>query len=204
MASGTLFRFPLRTQPSRISSRAYAPSQILDLFQKLREQEADFLLLFLANLSRLNLVHIDANGARRTVLSVSTRLVMPDRGISYGDSYKRAVELVRRSGEEASAGKTPLGLREMEVAISDEGLGKPLRGQEGASGEGLKHVTRWIISYGAAPNAAALTRYGPKLMQFCGFVTVWVAAVSNLVRTSPSGVCHPRKWSKSIPALQVS
>ena len=52
---GTIFRFPLRTKPSEISSTLYSPDRVRELFTNF-EQDAHLILLFLKNLESIELL----------------------------------------------------------------------------------------------------------------------------------------------------
>ncbi|XP_069765467.1 sacsin isoform X2 [Narcine bancroftii] len=58
---GTLFRFPLRTEPSEISATLYNRDKIFDLFDSFRADE-DMNLLFLRNVTSVSIKHIDTSG----------------------------------------------------------------------------------------------------------------------------------------------
>ncbi|XP_059809170.1 sacsin [Hypanus sabinus] len=58
---GTLFRFPLRTEPSEILATLYDRDKIFDLFDSFRADE-DMNLLFLRNVATVSIKHIDTDG----------------------------------------------------------------------------------------------------------------------------------------------
>ncbi|XP_051899176.1 sacsin-like [Pristis pectinata] len=58
---GTLFRFPLRTEPSEILASLYDRDKIFDLFDSFRADE-DMNLLFLRNVASVSIKHIDTSG----------------------------------------------------------------------------------------------------------------------------------------------
>ncbi|XP_036400685.1 sacsin-like [Megalops cyprinoides] len=60
--SGTLFRFPLRNDPSEISENLYYSEKVVQLFDSFIA-DADLSLLFLRNVASVALMHIDSNGS---------------------------------------------------------------------------------------------------------------------------------------------
>ncbi|KAK7905077.1 hypothetical protein WMY93_017684 [Mugilogobius chulae] len=69
--NGTLFRFPLRTEPSEISDNLYGSERVDELFGSFIA-DADLSLLFLKNVSSVSLKHIDAKGSVTTKLEVKS------------------------------------------------------------------------------------------------------------------------------------
>ncbi|XP_048048670.1 sacsin-like [Megalobrama amblycephala] len=70
---GTLFRFPLRNEPSEISDNLYDSKKVTQLFDSFIA-DADISLLFLRNVSSITLLHIDTNGCNnRLKVSVSNQ-----------------------------------------------------------------------------------------------------------------------------------
>ncbi|XP_036395895.1 sacsin-like [Megalops cyprinoides] len=74
--SGTVFRFPLRNDPSDISDNLYDSERMLELFDSFIA-DADISLLFLRNVSSVSLKHISSNGSviDRLKLSASRPIV---------------------------------------------------------------------------------------------------------------------------------
>ncbi|XP_061082376.1 sacsin-like [Conger conger] len=60
--SGTLFRFPLRNEPSEISDNMYDSDRVVQLFNSFIA-DADMSLLFLRKVSSVSLIHISTNGS---------------------------------------------------------------------------------------------------------------------------------------------
>ena len=58
---GTLFRFPLRTEPSELSEKKYTKDMITGLFDALRK-EASVILLFLNNVQSISVEERKENG----------------------------------------------------------------------------------------------------------------------------------------------
>ncbi|XP_072348602.1 sacsin isoform X1 [Scyliorhinus torazame] len=67
---GTLFRFPLRTEPSEILDNLYDKAKIFDLFDSFRADE-DMSLLFLRNVISVCIKHIDTSGNLAVLLEVT-------------------------------------------------------------------------------------------------------------------------------------
>uniref|UniRef100_UPI00398ED8D0 sacsin n=1 Tax=Pristiophorus japonicus TaxID=55135 RepID=UPI00398ED8D0 len=67
---GTLFRFPLRTEPSEISDSLYDKDKIFDLFDSFRADE-DMSLLFLRNVASVSIKHIDISGNVKVLLQIA-------------------------------------------------------------------------------------------------------------------------------------
>ncbi|KAF5378086.1 hypothetical protein D9615_007575 [Tricholomella constricta] len=67
---GSVVRLPLRTLPSEISSKVYAPAEIRQLFLDFAQEEIHIALLFLNSVSCIEMYEIDAEG-RRTCLARS-------------------------------------------------------------------------------------------------------------------------------------
>ncbi|XP_049341092.1 sacsin-like, partial [Astyanax mexicanus] len=68
--SGTLFRFPLRSEASEISDNLYNSSKITQLFNSFIA-DAEISLLFLRNVSSITLMHVDTNGTANVRMKVS-------------------------------------------------------------------------------------------------------------------------------------
>lgn len=66
--NGTLFRFPIRKSQSEISSNIYSREDIFDLIEKFTKEAVDF-LLFLKHLKDIEILHIDAQGNKKTLYS---------------------------------------------------------------------------------------------------------------------------------------
>ncbi|RXM32098.1 Sacsin [Acipenser ruthenus] len=67
---GTLFRFPLRNEPSAVSDKLYDTDKIVKLFDSF-SVDADMSLLFLRNVSSISLKHIDSQGNVSLLLRVT-------------------------------------------------------------------------------------------------------------------------------------
>ncbi|MGH0167379.1 UNVERIFIED_CONTAM: hypothetical protein FKN15_052509 [Acipenser sinensis] len=67
---GTLFRFPLRNEPSAVSDQLYDTDKIVKLFDSF-SVDADMSLLFLRNVSSISLKHIDSQGNVSLLLRVT-------------------------------------------------------------------------------------------------------------------------------------
>uniref|UniRef100_A0A8C5P842 Sacsin molecular chaperone n=1 Tax=Leptobrachium leishanense TaxID=445787 RepID=A0A8C5P842_9ANUR len=67
---GTIFRFPLRVQPSLLSSNLYNKKKVLELFESFRT-DADTVLLFLKNVQKVSLYVRDTNGTERLLFRVT-------------------------------------------------------------------------------------------------------------------------------------
>ncbi|KAK2906175.1 hypothetical protein Q8A73_010118 [Channa argus] len=66
---GTIFRFPLRNEPSDISDNLYDSDKVVELFDSFIA-DADLSLLFLKNVTSVSLKHIDIHGTVNTRLEV--------------------------------------------------------------------------------------------------------------------------------------
>ena len=66
---GTLFRFPLRSEPSQLSSKPYTAEKVRNLFESLRK-EAPLILLFLKNVEEISLYETDGVSKEKLVFSV--------------------------------------------------------------------------------------------------------------------------------------
>ena len=67
--NGTLFRFPLRGEPSELSKKSYTADKVRKLFDALKE-EASVILLFLKNIEEIALFETDERNVRRHVFTV--------------------------------------------------------------------------------------------------------------------------------------
>lgn len=67
---GTFFRFPLRQQPSQLSSNLYNKDKILELFDSFRA-DADTVLLFLKSVQDVSLHVREADGTERLIFRVT-------------------------------------------------------------------------------------------------------------------------------------
>ncbi|XP_034266196.1 LOW QUALITY PROTEIN: sacsin [Pantherophis guttatus] len=67
---GTFFRFPLRQQPSQLSSNLYNKDKILELFDSFRA-DADTVLLFLKSVQDVSLHIREADGTERLIFRVT-------------------------------------------------------------------------------------------------------------------------------------
>ncbi|KAM8977638.1 sacsin [Pelodytes ibericus] len=67
---GTIFRFPLRLQPSLLSSNLYNKEKVLELFDSFRA-DADTVLLFLKNVQKVSLHVRDADGTEKILFGVT-------------------------------------------------------------------------------------------------------------------------------------
>uniref|UniRef100_A0A8C3UPC2 Ubiquitin-like domain-containing protein n=1 Tax=Catharus ustulatus TaxID=91951 RepID=A0A8C3UPC2_CATUS len=67
---GTFFRFPLRLQPSQLSSNVYDKQKVLELFESFRA-DADTVLLFLKSVQDVSLHVREADGTERLVFRVT-------------------------------------------------------------------------------------------------------------------------------------
>uniref|UniRef100_A0A452UIL3 Sacsin molecular chaperone n=1 Tax=Ursus maritimus TaxID=29073 RepID=A0A452UIL3_URSMA len=67
---GTFFRFPLRLQPSQLSSNLYNKQKVLELFESFRA-DADTVLLFLKSVQDVSLHVREADGTERLVFRVT-------------------------------------------------------------------------------------------------------------------------------------
>ena len=67
--NGTLFRFPLRREPSDLSKTNYTPEKVRHLFDALRK-EASVILLFLKNIEEITLFEVNESNIRRHLFTV--------------------------------------------------------------------------------------------------------------------------------------
>lgn len=67
--NGTLFRFPLRGEPSDLSNKNYTAEKVRQLFHAL-QKEASVILLFLKNIEEIALFEADESNTRRHVFTV--------------------------------------------------------------------------------------------------------------------------------------
>ena len=89
---GTLFRFPLRTEPSKLSSKVYTKSMVNALFESF-QNEASVILHFLKNIDCIRLYERESRGALHHIYSVKV-----------SDDSKAEV---RRKRKELTANITP-------------------------------------------------------------------------------------------------
>ena len=68
--SGTLFRFPLRKEPSKLSDSKYSIEKLRELTDALKS-DAKFLLLFLRSVERIEVHEIQQNGSQEQVFCVT-------------------------------------------------------------------------------------------------------------------------------------
>uniref|UniRef100_A0A803YGF9 Ubiquitin-like domain-containing protein n=1 Tax=Meleagris gallopavo TaxID=9103 RepID=A0A803YGF9_MELGA len=67
---GTFFRFPLRLQPSQLSSNVYDKQKVLELFESFRA-DADTVLLFLKSVQDVSLHVREADGTEKLIFRVT-------------------------------------------------------------------------------------------------------------------------------------
>ena len=67
--SGTLFRFPLRSEPSDLSKKKYTADKVRKLFDALKE-EASVILLFLKNIEEIALFETDKDNIKKHLFTV--------------------------------------------------------------------------------------------------------------------------------------
>lgn len=67
---GTLFRFPLRTKPSQLSSNIYNKEKVLELFESFKA-DADTVLLFLKSVQKISLHVREGDGTERILFQVT-------------------------------------------------------------------------------------------------------------------------------------
>ena len=67
--NGTLFRFPLRTEPSDLSKKNYTPEKVRQLFDALKN-ESSVILLFLKNIEEITLFETDGSNIQKHVFTV--------------------------------------------------------------------------------------------------------------------------------------
>ena len=67
--NGTLFRFPLRSEPSDLSKTNYTPEKVRQLFDALKK-EASVILLFLKNIEQITLFEINESNTKRHLFTV--------------------------------------------------------------------------------------------------------------------------------------
>ncbi|KAM9321383.1 sacsin isoform 3-T3 [Gastrophryne carolinensis] len=68
--NGTFFRFPLRLQPSMLSSNLYNKEKVLELYESFRA-DADTVLLFLKNVQKVSLHVREADGSEKLIFRVT-------------------------------------------------------------------------------------------------------------------------------------
>lgn len=68
---GTIFRFPLRTEASKISDNLYNSEKVVELYDSFIA-DADLSLLFLKHVTTVSLIHVDVDGAVTTRLKVNS------------------------------------------------------------------------------------------------------------------------------------
>lgn len=67
---GTLFRFPLRTRPSQLSSNIYNKEKVLELFESFKA-DADTVLLFLKSVQKVSLHVRESDGTERMLFQAT-------------------------------------------------------------------------------------------------------------------------------------
>ncbi|MBN3295177.1 SACS protein, partial [Amia calva] len=70
---GTLFRFPLRMEPSDISETLYDSEKMFKLFKSF-SADADMSLLFLRHVTSISLIHVDSQGAANLHLQATASM----------------------------------------------------------------------------------------------------------------------------------
>ncbi|XP_074631900.1 sacsin-like [Acropora palmata] len=90
--NGTLFRFPLRNEPSDLSQKNYTPDKVRQLFDAL-QKEASVILLFLKNIEEIALFETDSSNIRKPIFTVrlsgSCRQQIHDEKKSFFTQVKR-------------------------------------------------------------------------------------------------------------------
>ena len=89
---GTLFRFPLRNEPSDLSQKNYTPDKVRQLFDAL-QKEASVILLFFKNIEEIALFETDSSNIRKPIFTVrlsgSCRQQIHDEKKSFFTQVKR-------------------------------------------------------------------------------------------------------------------
>ncbi|XP_026877975.2 sacsin [Electrophorus electricus] len=88
---GTLFRFPLRNEPSEISDNLYNAKKVTQLFDSFIA-DVDISLLFLRKVSSISLLHIDTNGTVNVRMKVSVSSSSPLQECGMLDFQREYVE----------------------------------------------------------------------------------------------------------------
>ncbi|KAM9804710.1 sacsin [Neosynchiropus ocellatus] len=97
---GTIFRFPLRNEASEISDNLYDSTKVSELYESFI-MDADVSLLFLKNVTKVSLIHIDVNGFADTRLTLQSEEgpILERRDNPFMDGSTR-FRRIRKNGQE--------------------------------------------------------------------------------------------------------
>ncbi|KAM5132594.1 sacsin-like [Mantella aurantiaca] len=104
--NGTLFRFPLRRDPTEISENIYDSEKVRELFKSFI-RDASISLLFLRHVTKVSLKNIDKGGALTTLLTVevSTKETATSKSADLDIKTHIKVTTLESVGEEKEDGK---------------------------------------------------------------------------------------------------
>ena len=124
----TLFRFPLRTKPSSLSSKCYDISKVYNLINAFRE-EAKYLLLFLQSLHTIEVYNIDEEGKQTlTFQATLDEVVVDGKQIPAKPMEKKRTKFITDSQE----------LKSSQTALLDVSIRDPPHAQTSTS--------KWLVS----------------------------------------------------------
>ena len=156
--SGTLFRFPLRNEPSDLSTKNYTAEKVRKLFHAL-EKEASVILLFLKNIEEIALFETDQSNTTRQVFIVK----LSDRCRQEIRQKKKSLLKQIKLLSEGSVSNTNISLT-LEI--------------EECSAKGMVPPHKWLVYHQIDAQDSNLQRLSSELglLPWVGFATPLVAS----------------------------
>ena len=110
--NGTLFRFPLRNQPSKLSTKLYTAERVRELFDAFKE-EAALILLFVKNIEKICLYETDETAREKPIFTVRVN----DDCVA--DVRKRRQEFLQEAENLCKAKRSDCAVMNMVMKISE-------------------------------------------------------------------------------------
>ena len=156
--SGTVFRFPLRNEPSDLSTKNYTAEKVRKLFHAL-EKEASVILLFLKNIEEIALFETDQSNTTRQVFIVK----LSDRCRQEIRQKKKSLLKQIKLSSERSDSNTNISLT-LEI--------------EECSAKGMVLTHKWLVYHQIDAQDSNLKRLSSELglLPWVGFATPLVAS----------------------------
>ena len=156
--SGTLFRFPLRNEPSDLSTKNYTAEKVRQLFHAL-EKEASVILLFLKNIEEIALFETDQSNTTKQVFIVK----LSDRcRQEIGQKKKSLLKQIKLLSERS---------------VSNTNISLTLEIEE-CSAKGVVLTHKWLVYHQIDARDSNLQRLSSELglLPWVGFATPLVAS----------------------------
>ena len=156
--SGTLFRFPLRNEPSDLSTKNYTAEKVRQLFHAL-EKEASVILLFLKNIEEIALFETDQSNTTKQIFIVK----LSDRcRQEIGQKKKSLLKQIKLLSERS---------------VSNTNISLTLEIEE-CSAKGMVLTHKWLVYHQIDAQDSNLKRLSSELglLPWVGFATPLVAS----------------------------